>query len=159
MRLLDAVQRARQDEWMATSRRLSNLAILAVLACAAVYVVALGTRWGLRLDKGALPRDASGPRWERAHAALHVAVEPVSIAPMALVGAAAILYALRRGRRDLALAAAGILVGANVTTSVLKPLLALADPLGGVGANRERRLSERPRNGDDVAGARHRSGG
>ena len=131
MRLLDAVHGARQDEWMATSRRLSNLAILAVLACAAVYVVALGTRWGLRLDKGALPRDVSGPRWERAHAALHVAVESVSIATMALVGAAAILYALRRGRRDLALAAAGILVGANVTTSVLKPLLALADPLGG----------------------------
>jgi membrane-associated phospholipid phosphatase len=116
---------------MVTSRRLSNLAILAVLACAVVYVVALGTHWGLTLDRGALPRDASGPRWERAHAALHVAVESVSIATMALVGGAAILYALRRGRRDLALAAAGILVGANVTAAVLKPLLALADPLGG----------------------------
>jgi len=114
-----------------TSRRLSNLAILALLGCVAVYGVALGTRWGLRMDRQALPRGVSGPRWEHAHAALHVAIESLSVATMALVGGAAILVALRRGRRDLALAATVLLVGANATTAVLKPLLGLADAFGG----------------------------
>lgn len=114
------------------SRRLSNLAILAVLACALVYVIALGTHLGLRLDRDALPHGAlHNPRWEHAHAALHVVLESLSVATMAIVGGAAILVSLRRGRRDLAIAAAAILVGANVTTTILKPLLALADPLGG----------------------------
>jgi len=115
-----------------TSRRLSNIAILAVLGCAAVYVVALGTKWGLRLDREALPRHVlHQARWERAHAALEVLLESLSVATMALVGGGAIVVAWRRGRRDLALAAAAILIGANATTTVLKPLLAWADPLGG----------------------------
>ena len=41
----------------------------------------------------------------------------LSIATMAIFGGAAIVVALRRGRRDLALAAAGILLCANATTS------------------------------------------
>ncbi len=115
-----------------TSRRLSNLAILAVLACVVVYVIALGTHFGLRLDRAALPHGAfHNPRWERAHTALQVIVESISVATLAIVGAAAIVVALRRGRRDLALAAAAILIGANLTAAVLKPLLGLADPLGG----------------------------
>src|SRR2546423_3132326 len=129
---LDVLDRARQDGVVTTSRRLSNLAILAVLACALVYVIALGTHPGLRLDRDALPHGAlHNQRWEHAHAALHVVLESLSAATMAIVGGAAILVALRRGRRDLAIAAAAILLGANVTTTILKPLLALADPLGG----------------------------
>src|SRR5947208_14671482 len=79
MRVLDAVQRARQDEWMATSPPLSNLAILAVLAFAAVYVVAPGTPRGLRLDNGAMSRHPNVPRVERDHGGRQVAVESVSI--------------------------------------------------------------------------------
>lgn len=117
---------------MTTSRRLSNLAILAVLGFALVYVVALGTHVGLRFDRAALPHGVfHNPRWERAHAALHLVLESISVATIAIVGGAAIIVALRRGRRDLALAAAAILIGANLTTTVLKPLLGLADPLGG----------------------------
>jgi membrane-associated phospholipid phosphatase len=117
---------------MPTSKRLSNLAILAVLGFVAVYVVALGTRWGLRLDREALPRHVfKTHRWEHAHSALEILLGSLSIATMAIVGGAAVVVAWRRGRRELALAAAAILLGANLTTTVLKPLLAVADPLGG----------------------------
>jgi membrane-associated phospholipid phosphatase len=116
------------------SRQLSRLSLLAVLAAAGVYVLAVGTRWGLRLDAGAIPRGASGPNWERAHVALRHAVDTIHVATIALAGCAAVLVALRRGRRDLAAVAIATLVGANLTTQLLKPLLGRVDPFGGEAA-------------------------
>jgi len=116
---------------VSTSRRLLHLILLALLACAAVYLVALGTRWGLHADARALPRSATGPAWERAHVALRRAVDTVHVANIAIAALGAALVALRRRRTDLAAVALATVAGANATTQVLKPLLARTDPLGG----------------------------
>jgi membrane-associated phospholipid phosphatase len=116
---------------MSRARQLTQLSLLAVFACVAVYVVAVGTAWGLDADERALPNGVSGPTWERAHHALHVIVDTIHVATIALAGLLAVLVALRRKRRDLAAVAAATLIGANVTTAVLKPLLGRTDPFGG----------------------------
>jgi membrane-associated phospholipid phosphatase len=116
---------------MTRARQLTRLSVLAVLGCAAVYVVAFGTSWGLDLDRYAVPEDASGVAWERAHAAFWRVLDTIHVPTVALAACGAILVALRRGRRDLIPVALLTLGGANVTTFVLKPLLARADPLGG----------------------------
>ncbi|MEA2398198.1 MAG: hypothetical protein QOK25_1754 [Thermoleophilaceae bacterium] len=119
---------------MSMSRLFTRISLLAVAACAAVYVVAVGTSWGHRLDAAAIPRGTSGPEWERAHAALRHAVDTIHVATIALAVCAAVLVALRRRRPDLAVVALATIAGANLTTHVLKPLLAHTDPFGGEGA-------------------------
>jgi membrane-associated phospholipid phosphatase len=108
--------------------------MLAVLACALVYAVALGTRWGLSADARALPGGTSGPAWQHAHVALRHAVDTIHVATVGLAAVAAALAALLRRRLDLAAVAIVTLAGANLTTHLLKPLLAHADPLGGEAA-------------------------
>ena len=116
---------------MSTARQLTRIAVLAALACALVYVVALGTRWGLRVDAKALPGSTGGIAWERAHAAARRAVHTISVATILVGAVGAALVALRRQRRDLAVVAIATLAGANLTTFILKPLLGHADALGG----------------------------
>jgi membrane-associated phospholipid phosphatase len=116
---------------MSTARRLTILSVLAVLACALVYVVALGTAWGLDADARGLPTGTTGEAWARANAALRRAVDTIHVATLALAAATAAFAALRRRRGDLAFVALATIAGASVTTHVLKPLLAHADPLGG----------------------------
>lgn len=116
---------------MSTPRQLTRLAVLAVLTCALVYVVAFGTRWGLLADHKALPGGTTGIPWERAHVAARRAVHTIHVATIAGLAIVAALVALWRRRRDLAAVAITTLAGANLTTFVLKPLLAHADPLGG----------------------------
>ena len=117
-----------------TSRHLVRLSVLAILACALVYVVALGTRWGLHADERAFPSGIGGVTWEHAHAALRRAVDTIHVATVVLAAVAAVLAALVRRRFDLAAVAVATLAGANLTTHLLKPLLAHADPLGGEAA-------------------------
>src|SRR5919107_5231146 len=107
---------------MSTARRLTILSVLAVLACALVYVVALGTAWGVDADARALPRGTNGETWARAHAALRRAVDTIHVATLALAAATAAFVALRRRRRDLAFVAIATIAGASLTTHVLKPL-------------------------------------
>jgi len=116
---------------VSTSRQLLRLCVLAVLGCAAIYVLALGTNRGMHLDARALPRGVTGPGWDRANAALRRAVETVHVATIALAACLAALVALRRRRGDLAMVAIATVAGANLTTHLLKPLLAGADPFGG----------------------------
>jgi membrane-associated phospholipid phosphatase len=116
---------------VSTARQLTRLTVLAVLACALVYVVALGTRWGLRADAKALPGWTGGIDWERAHVAARRAVHTIHVATIVAGALAAAVVALVRRRRDLAAVAVTTLAGANLTTFVLKPLLARTDPLGG----------------------------
>ncbi|MEA2309982.1 MAG: hypothetical protein QOI65_2268 [Thermoleophilaceae bacterium] len=116
---------------MSRARQLTQLSLLAVFACVAVYVLALGTSWGLDADERGLPAGVSGPTWERAHHALHRVVDTIHVTTIAVAGLLAVLVALRRKRRDLAGVAVATLIGANVTTALLKPLLARTDPLGG----------------------------
>jgi membrane-associated phospholipid phosphatase len=124
---------------MSRARQLTQLSLLAALVCVAVYVVALGTAWGLDADERALPSGVSGPTWEDAHHALHRIVDTIHVATIAVAGLLAVFVALRRKRNDLALVAVATLIGANVTTAVLKPLLGRTDPLGG---EAERLLSD-----------------
>jgi membrane-associated phospholipid phosphatase len=119
---------------MSTARRLTILCVLAVLLCALVYVVALGTSWGLDADARGLPTGTTGQAWARAHAASRRAVDTIHVATVALAALAAAFVALRRRRPDLAVVALATMAGANVTTQVLKPLLAHANPLGGESA-------------------------
>src|SRR3954468_13851327 len=107
---------------MSTARRLTILSVLAVLVCALVYVVALGTSWGLDADARGLPRGTSGEAWARAHAALRRAVDPVPVAALSLAALGAAFVALRRRRPDLAFVAIATVAAANATTHVLKPL-------------------------------------
>src|SRR5215210_419869 len=116
---------------MSTARRLTILSVLAVLVCALVYVVALGTAWGLDADARGLPTGTTGEAWARAHAALRHAVDTIHVATLALAAAAAAFVALRRRRGELAFVAIATLAGASATTYVLKPLLARVNPLGG----------------------------
>src|SRR5256885_14305963 len=113
---------------MSTSRQLFRLSVLAILACALVYVVALGTHWGLHADERAFPSGIGGLTWEHAHAALRRAVDTIHVATVVLAAIAAVLAALLRRRFDLAAVAIATLAGANLTTPLLKPLLAHADP-------------------------------
>ena len=117
-----------------TSRQLLRLSVLAILVCALVYVVALGTRWGLHADERAFPSGIGGLAWEHAHAALRRAVDTIHVATVVLAAVAVALTALLRRRFDLAAVAIATLAGANLTTHILKPLLAHADPLGGEAA-------------------------
>src|SRR5256714_8437429 len=119
---------------MSTSRQLFRLSALAILACALVYGVALGTHWGLHADERAFPSGTGGPTWEHAHAALRRAVDTIHVATVVLAAIAAALAALFRRRFDLAAVAIATLAGANLTTHLLKPLLAHTDPLGGEAA-------------------------
>ena len=94
-----------------------------------VYAVALGTHWGLHADERAFPTGTGGPTWERAHVALRRAVDTIHVATVILAAGAAAAAALWRRRFDLAAVAIATLTGANLTTHLLKPLLAHADPL------------------------------
>src|SRR3954452_14869203 len=116
---------------MSTARRLTILSVLAVLGCALVYVVALGTAWGLDADTRGLPTGTSGEAWARAHVALRRAVDTVHVATLALAALTAAFVALRPRRADPALVTLAPGAGASATTHVLKPLLAHAAPLGG----------------------------
>src|SRR3954452_4954047 len=113
---------------MSTTRRLTILSVLAVLGCALVYLVALGTAWGLDADARGLPTGTTGEAWARAHAALRRAVDTVHVATLALAALTAAFVGLRRHRCDLAFVALATVAGASATTHVLKPLLAHADP-------------------------------
>jgi membrane-associated phospholipid phosphatase len=104
--------------------------LLAALGCAAaaVAVWAAAFDWGFarRLDAGAL-RGFVGvgahPSVEAPANALAHLADPL---PFGLLALALVAVALYRGRPRVALAVPGVLLAANVTTQILKPLL--ADP-------------------------------
>jgi membrane-associated phospholipid phosphatase len=112
---------------MASRRPFPVLLAAAGCAVAAVAVWAAAFDWGAarRLDASAL-RGFVGlglPSVEApANAMAHLA-DPI---PFGLLGLALMAVALYRGRPRLALAVPAVLLAANVTTQVLKPLL--ADP-------------------------------
>jgi len=114
-----------------TQRAPLLLAILAVALTAVDYTIAFATDVGLRADEAAIARGFVGPEWQQARAATLGLVQTIDISSLAVVGAAVVGLALLRGRPRQAVWAAIVIAGANLTTQVLKPLLAQADPLGG----------------------------
>jgi membrane-associated phospholipid phosphatase len=100
----------------------------------AVYLVAVRTRWGQRVDATALRG-----RHVLDRRAVHAAgglLSTVDVASLAFVGTAIVVVSLVRSRRRLALAAAAIIAGSVLTSEVLKrvalarPSLGVVDQLG-----------------------------
>lgn len=101
--------------------------LLSPLACAAgaafVWLVSFHTALGTRLDTATLRgfMDLRGPRVDPLAEDVAALADP---RPFALFTAVLVCIALARGRPRLAVCVAVVLVGANVTTQILKPALA-----------------------------------
>jgi membrane-associated phospholipid phosphatase len=101
------------------------LALACVALCAAVYLVAVRTTWGQRADTDALEgRAADRPRIQEATGDL---LATISIASIVLVGGTIVLVALLRRHPLVALGAGVVILGANVTTQMLKEALRRPD--------------------------------
>jgi len=113
---------------------LLSLAGAAVVLFGIVYVLAVRTTWGQRLDATALSgRGALRPRTIDAAAQL---LDTISVASLVLVGGLIVLIALARRRPFLSLGAGIVIAGACISTELLKhvflsrPDLGIIDPLG-----------------------------
>ena len=104
------------------------LAALAALALALLYWAAVQTHTGQRLDHlafGGLDPVTS----PRAHRATSELLETISVSSVALLGLGIAALALLRSRPDAAVGAAVLLLGANLTTQLLKRELPRPDLL------------------------------
>ncbi|MDX6554179.1 MAG: hypothetical protein QOD86_374 [Miltoncostaeaceae bacterium] len=109
---------------------LAALALVSALGLALLYWFAVQTTTGQRLDQlafGGLDPVTS----PRAHQATSELLETISISSVALLGCGIAALALVRARPDVALAAAALLLGANLTTQWLKRALPRPDLLPG----------------------------
>lgn len=114
-------------------RRLLVLAVCCAAALAVLYLAAVRTGWGQRIDNTALDGRTTRP------AVLHSTdrlLNTISVSSLIVGGGAIVLIALLRRRPHLAVTAAVVVVGANVTAEVLKhwvlgrPMLTTPNPLG-----------------------------
>lgn len=130
------VRGGRSDRALGRSRIvwLAALAALCLALVAVLYVVFVHTSWGQRVDDAAV--DGRTLRPSVLHATDRV-LNTISVTSLALGGLAMMLVALVRERPHLALAAGVVIVGANVTTQILKTgilerpdLVGPPDPLG-----------------------------
>jgi membrane-associated phospholipid phosphatase len=98
---------------------LAALALLSALALGLLYWFSVQTATGQRLDRMAFGGldPATSPR---AHQATSELLETISISSVALLGCGIAALALVRARPDVALGAAALLLGANLTTQWLK---------------------------------------
>jgi membrane-associated phospholipid phosphatase len=110
------------------------LAGAAVVLLGVVYLLAVRTTWGQRLDATALSgRGALRPRTIDAASQL---LDTISVASLFLVGGLIVLIALARRRPFLSLGAAVVIAGSCISTELLKhvflprPNLGITDPIG-----------------------------
>ncbi len=96
------------------------LAVVSVLLLAALYVVAVHTEWGQRIDDAAL--DGRTHRQSVLNATSRL-LDTISVASLALGTIAIMLVAFVRRRPHLALTAGVIIGGSCVTTELLKKYL------------------------------------
>lgn len=107
--------------------RLLALAVACAVLVCALYLAFVQTRAGQRVDDAALTgRDALTPRQVDDADDL---LRTIDVSSVALLGAVVVGAAVMRGRPRLAVAAAAVIVGANVTTQVLKSVLERPDLL------------------------------
>jgi membrane-associated phospholipid phosphatase len=112
----------------ADSRRAPVVRVLIAIALAAaalgalIYLVAVRTAGGQRLDDAARGNlsEAAAPR---AYDATGDLLDTISVSSLALLGAGVMALALLRGRARLALGAGALVLGANLTTQLLKDAL------------------------------------
>ena len=114
--------------------RLMVLAVLCLTLLAVLYVVAVHTSLGQRIDDAAVDGRTLRPSVLQATDRV---LNTISVASLGLGGVAIMLVARMRSRPHLALAAAVVIGGANVTTQILKTgildrpdLVGRRDPLG-----------------------------
>ncbi|MGH9026648.1 MAG: phosphatase PAP2 family protein, partial [Acidimicrobiia bacterium] len=101
------------------------LAFASVALCAGVYLVAVQTTAGQQADNDALEgRAADRPRVQEATGDL---LQTISVASIALIGGVCMVVALFRRHPLVALGAGVVILGANVTTQVLKEVLPRPD--------------------------------
>jgi hypothetical protein len=100
---------------------LGILAALSVAGFLAVYVVFLRTGWGLRLDDDAVAGRAGADT--ASLDAFRRLLGTISTASLALVNVLLVLMALVRRRVALALVVGAVILGANLTTQLLKHVL------------------------------------
>ena len=110
-------ERTAQAPWGPFLAALSALAMVGVLGLAATAYVALRTSQGIRLDRAAT--DAVSSPAVVLHR-LYDGLSWVSVGSVALSLLACVTLALMRRRLDLALGAAVVIGGANLTTQILK---------------------------------------
>jgi len=101
---------ARRD-WLVT------LALLSAVLLVVVYLVAVQTGWGQRLDNTALDGRTSRTVILRATGRL---LDTISVSSLALLGGAALAVAVGRRRIHLAITAGVVVLCANVTAQLLK---------------------------------------
>ena len=109
------------------------LAGAAAAGAVLLYLAAVRTSAGQRIDDGARG-DLADTGWVRAQEATSDLLDTISVTSLALLGAAIVAVALLRGRLWLALGAGVLVLGANVTTQVMKAELSRPElpgsPLG-----------------------------
>lgn len=108
-------------------RQLGVLAVVAALLFAGLYMFAVRTTWGQRLDAAALAGQERVDR-PRVHDATESVLATISVGSIALVGGAIVLIAFARGRLRLAIAAA-LVIGVSVVTSQLLKHVILSRPI------------------------------
>jgi membrane-associated phospholipid phosphatase len=87
------------------------------VALVVLYVVAVHTSWGQQVDDAALSGRTTRPNVLHATDRL---LNTISITSIVLIGAVIVAVALARGRWHLAITAAVVILGANLTTEFLK---------------------------------------
>lgn len=92
-----------------------------------IWVVAFHTHFGAQADQSVFLGFAQLQR-PRVNGVANVIAHLCDPAPFLVLSAAAVALAFARGRARLAIAVATILLGANLTTEILKPLLAQTHP-------------------------------
>jgi membrane-associated phospholipid phosphatase len=105
---------------------LLGLAAAAAAGVAALYLVAVRTTVGQRIDDAARG-NLGDAGWSRAREATSDLLDTISVTSLALLGAAIMAIALARGRPRLAIGAGVLVLGANVTTQVMKAGLSRPD--------------------------------
>ncbi len=111
---------------------LGGLAAAAALGVALVYLLAVRTAGGRRLDDAAKGDLREG---SRAFDETSDLLDTISISSLAFLGIAIMAVALLRGRPRLALGAGVIVLGANLTTQYLKAELGRTGPFGPEGGS------------------------
>lgn len=113
-------------------RLLLATAALAALAFTGVYLIAVHTHWGQRLDATALEGSSrvDRPRVQRATENL---LTTVTVGSVAFVGVGIVVVALGRGRFHLAVAAGLVAFGSDVSAELLKRVILTRPDLTGPG--------------------------
>ncbi len=107
-----------RDDRTQPQRGLLAVAAAAVSLLVLLYLFAVQTSWGQRLDATAL-QGRRGLHREGIHAAARL-LTTIDVASLALLGGAIVLVALVRGRPRLAVSAFVLIAGSSITTEILK---------------------------------------